>query len=169
MVNLKLARAISKRVFLKRIKTKKYQLQVLQLELHLTFTVNNIFVNFSNGVGNSFWIKTFGMIGYTGSRRKTRYALYYYGSEVGEYLLNFLKEWAPTSVQYKGNVSTEIPIKLILHSALSELTDLRYKRFMEGVNRHSIYFATYKPAVSIPYNGCRLAKSRRTRRHRFFR
>ena len=54
MVNLKLARAISKRVFLKRIKTKKYQLQALQLELHLTFTVNNIFVNFSNGVGNSF-------------------------------------------------------------------------------------------------------------------
>ncbi len=53
MVNLKLARALSRKRFLERIKTKKYQKQMLQLELHLTFTVNNIFVNFSNGVGNS--------------------------------------------------------------------------------------------------------------------
>ena len=47
LVNLKLARALSRKRFLQRVKTKYYQNRLNELELHLTFTVNNIFVNLS--------------------------------------------------------------------------------------------------------------------------
>ena len=51
------------------------------LKLNFTFTNNNIFVNLCNGLGESLFKKTFGLIGYNGLKRKSRYALYYYGLE----------------------------------------------------------------------------------------
>lgn len=113
-------------------------------------------------------MKTFGVIGYNGARRKTRYALYYYGLEVGEFLTNFLQEWRLTNSGYKDKPVAAIPIRLVLHSAVSEVADLRYKRFMEGLRKFSLYFSQFNLAAKIPYNGCRLSKKRRTRRFRFF-
>ena len=112
-------------------------------------------------------MKTFGIIGYNGVRRKTRYALYFYGLEAGDFLYNFLAEWQVQSQNYKGSLPTAIPIRLVMHSALLE-SDFRYKRFMEGLQKRSFFFTKLEMRAGIPYNGCRLASSRRTRRKRFF-
>jgi ribosomal protein S11 len=67
------------------------------LKLNFTFTNNNIFVNLCNGLGESLFKKTFGLIGYNGLKRKSRYALYYYGLEVGielkQYLVNIFEDY----------------------------------------------------------------------------
>ena len=75
------------------------------LKLNFTFTNNNIFVNLCNGLGESLFKKTFGLIGYNGLKRKSRYALYYYGLEAGielkKYILTVLDSYVKSI--YKKN------------------------------------------------------------------
>ncbi len=134
-----------------------------QLELHLTFTANNIFVNFCNGVGETFFLKSFGLIGYSGVHRRTRYALFYFGLEVGGLLTKFLTEFRGRS---KSKISP--PINLALHSALLD-KDFRYKRFMDGLRKYKLLFSKIEAKAAVSYNGCRLPAHRRTRRLRRFR
>lgn len=160
LVNLKLARKLSKRKFDARKKTREYIDKLQKFELHITFTNNNIFVNFSNGVGNSMFLKTFGMIGYNGGKRKTRYALYYYGLESGLLLLDFLKKYCD-----KNKIKKIGSLTLILHNVLI-VSDFRYRRFMDGFKKNKIKFTNVVYQKVIPYNGCKKSKKRRSRRIR---
>lgn len=95
--NIYIVRARSKKERIKFLaKAKKYNFYD-HLKLYLTFTNNNIFVNLCNGIGESLFKKTFGLIGYNGLKRKSRYALFYYGLEVGielkTYLLTILETY----------------------------------------------------------------------------
>jgi hypothetical protein len=202
------------------------------LKLNFTFTNNNIFVNLCNGLGESLFKKTFGLIGYNGLKRKSRYALYYYGLEVGielkKYILTVLDTYVKTiykknpwllqkrlrvseimrlwyrigfklrkkkSRRYINNIMPQFAynfkkykkkkaivrnfkratqvhlqswnIKFILNSVFLK-TDFRYKRFMDGFRKAKINFCTMSYKKAIPYNGCKVCSSRRTRRFRRF-
>jgi len=161
-VNLTIARALSRKRFLQRTQNLTYKKKQQEFELHLTFTTNNIFVNFCTGVGETIFLKTFGLIGYFGVRRRTRYALFYYGLEIGELLTKYL-----TDFKRRSRIAVNPIVHLCLHSALYD-KDFRYKRFMDGVNKFSLNFSTISLKTTIAYNGCKLPVRRRTRRYRHF-
>lgn len=161
-VNLTIARALSRKRFLQRSQSIAYKKKQQEFELHLTFTTNNIFVNFCTGVGETIFLKTFGLIGYFGVRRRTRYALFYYGLEIGEMLSKYLID-----LKRRSRFVVNPVIHLCLHSALYD-KDFRYKRFMDGVMKYSLHFATIRLKHSVVYNGCKLPVRRRTRRYRRF-
>lgn len=161
-VNVAIARALSRKRLAQQVQSIAYKKKRQQLELHLTFTANNIFVNFCNGVGETFFVKSFGLIGYTGVHRRTRYALFYFGLEIGGLLTKFLNE-------ARGRLKSKVtpPLSLVLHSALLD-KDFRYKRFMDGLRKYKLSFSSVRAISSVAYNGCRLPAHRRTRRFRRF-
>lgn len=159
--NLKIARQLSRKQHLKFWALAKKKGYYEKLQMHLTFTNHNIFVNLTNGLGETFYVSTFGLIGYTGMRRKTRYALYYYGLSVGEKIKNFLKQWKKKTISAK----TRVNISLVLRT-ISVSHDFRFKRFWDGFKKYGITFTNISYASQIAYNGCRLSSSRRTRRLR---
>ena len=159
-VNLKIARALSRRILEAWKKTESYKIRKKKFELHLTFTSNNIFVNFCNGLGNTFFLKTFGMVGYNGIKRKTRYALFYYGLEAGEQFLAYLEKYKK---EHKHVV--DFKIDFYLHNALLN-KDFRYRRFMDGFLRYNLPFVSFQHDANAAYNGCRARVKRRTRRLR---
>lgn len=161
-VNLTIARALSRKRFLQRAQSAAYKKKQQEFELHLTFTANNIFVNFCTGVGETIFLKTFGIIGYFGVRRRTRYALFYYGLEIGEMLTKYFAD-----LKRRSRTASLPVLHFYLHSALNN-KDFRYKRFLEGVAKYSIKFTTIQFKTAVAYNGCKLPVRRRTRRYRNF-
>ena len=167
LFNLKIARQLSRKQHLKYWAIAKKRGYYNKLHLYITFTNHNIFVNLTNGLGETYYLSTFGLVGYTGMRRKTRYALYYYGLTVGEKMKNFLKQWQkqnkrPTSSSKRLNLSLILRTVSIYH-------DFRFKRFWDGFKKYGISFSNVLYSSAIAFNGCRLSSSRRTRRIRRYR
>lgn len=160
LVNLAIARALSRKRFAERIKSASYKKKQKQFELHLTFTTNNIFVNFCNGVGDSMFLKTFGMVGYDGTHRRTRYSLFYFGFDAAEQLSKFLIE-----LEDKLKLRKKIAMSLYLHSVMTK-KDFRYRRFMDGFKKYKFRFLQFQYKANPAYNGCKLPAHRRTRRGR---
>lgn len=161
-VNLTIARALSRKRFLERVQTLSYKKKQREFELHLTITTNNIFVNFCTGVGETIFLKTFGLIGYFGVRRRTRYALFYYGLEIGELLTKYF-----TDLKKRSRSVFRPVVHLCIHSALSN-KDFRHKRFIEGMDKFVLPFCSIRLKSPVSYNGCKLPVRRRTRRFRRF-
>jgi len=121
--------------------------------LHITLTLNNIFANFTDGVGNCKFVMSLGTFKFTGAKKRRDFAIFRLGLFVGEELAlrrkkkkNRKKEWG-----------------LILHNA-SGKSQFRFRFFWKAFKHAKIRFRRIVIKTKIAYNGCKVKKFPRTGR-----
>lgn len=138
-------------------------------KIFFTFTSNNIFVNFCDFYGNTILIKTFGLIGYNGRKRKTYYAVLYYGYEMGilltELLFNLTYGVKKKQREKALRAGKKIPKVALFFTEPASRRDVRYRRFMKAFSKYKIKFTEIFHRHKASHSTPRLVKRRRARRH----
>lgn len=153
LVNLKIARKLSKQQYLRYWKYSKSKKFFYCLSLHLTLTANNFVVNLTNGIGQTLLCLSMGQLGYSGYRQRHQAGFIILGRSVIKKIYK---------LRYRR-------ISLYIHSGQTKKNSYRLRKFLVNFRAARIRFSKIIKNLNIPYNGCRLSHLRRTgRRLRFF-
>lgn len=116
----------------------------MKLYVLIKSTINNIFVIVLNETNKVLLIKSPGVLGFTGTKRKTPYAAEALGRKISLDLLSMGFSTSYIEVTWLS------PFNKIVRSVLK---GLRYSR--------RLHFDKINARISVAHNGCRIRKARR--------